>query len=58
MASRKKTSAAIGEDKTDEEKKKEGRDEEHMEQDDAPVAGRDKDATGGPEAGGGSGTTA
>ncbi len=29
-----------------------------MEQDDVPVAGQDKDATGGPDAGGGSGTMA
>ncbi len=49
-------SAATEEDKTEEEKKKEGGDEEYMEQDDAPVAGQDKDATGGPDAGGGSGT--
>ncbi len=49
--------AAMEEEKKEEEKKKEGGDE-HMEQDNVPVVDKDKDATGGPDAGGGSCTTA
>ncbi len=41
----------------EEEKKKEDRDE-HMDADDMPVADKDKDATGGPDVGGGSSTMA
>ncbi len=40
------STTAAEEEKKKEEKKKEGEDE-HMEQDDAPVANKDKDATGG-----------
>ncbi len=57
LASRKKAPAAMGEDKTEEEKKKEDEDDEHMEQDAAPVDSQNKDATGGEDKGGGSGTT-
>ncbi len=46
----------MGEDKMEEEKKKEG--EMHMEQDNVPVDCQNKDATGGSDAGGGSSTTA
>ncbi len=53
LATRPKMPTAAAE----EEKKKEGRDE-CMEQDDAPVADKDKDATGGPDAGGCSSTMA
>ncbi len=42
----------------EEEKKKEGEDDECMEQDVEPVDGQNKDATGGEDMGGGSGTTA
>ncbi len=48
----------MGEDKMQEEKKKEGEGDEHMEQDAAAVDSQDKDATGGEDMGGGSGTMA
>ncbi len=58
LASHKKPSAAMGEDKMEEEKNKEGEGEMHMEQDDALVDGQNKDATGGSDVGGGSSTMA
>ncbi len=44
-------------DTAEEEKKKEDSDE-YMDADDVPVADKDKDAAGGPDVGGGSGTAA
>ncbi len=58
LDSRPKTSAVTGKDKMGEEKKKEGEDDERMEQDIMPGDGQDKDATGGEDKGGGSGTMA
>ncbi len=58
MDSRKKMPATLEKDKTEEENKKEDEGEMHMEQDAALVDGQNKDATGGPDMGGGSGTMA
>ncbi len=51
LDSRKKTPVATGEDKMEEEKKKEDEGDEHMEQDATPVDSQNKDATGGPDTG-------
>ncbi len=48
----------MGEDKMGEEKKKEGEDDERMEQGVESVDSQKKDATGGEDMGGGSGTVA
>ncbi len=58
LASHLKKSAAMGKGEKKEDKKKEGEDEECMEEGIKPEDGQDKDAAGGEDKGGGSGTMA